>query len=605
MHHSHDDALLQFRSAADAARAERVLSRRLAGGLVALVILLYGRNVSNSVGEYNDAFNHLINSIFIYDAACHVGDVLTGPVRFYVNYYSHFPAVSLGYYPPVFPMAAAGFVALFGVSPVSVQIAVLAFAIALALFTYAWARLRFDPWWSALTATTVVTLPMLVRWGRDIMLDVPVAAMVVGAMWAFERMMRAATVRWTDALFWAVLASLAIWTKQHAVFLLPVFAVAPFIEGRIHHLKSAPLLVSGALLTLSLAVLVYVTLMIGGAAVGHSIGTSKGGVLSNPTLWISYWAWLPIIVGWPVLILATVGVGIAVTRREPFTLTLVAWVVCFYLMHSYMKAQNPRYGCLWIPAFGMLASIALHHARPWMESRMARSSRGRILALAAFALLPVYHFAWGAQLAPPFPPRYVADGAQLTSRLNPAPTVYERPRVPPSYLRAVENLADRLAPFYCLTHFPDRPGRIATNFRIALQSRLRGKYDIFSFGGIARADQVVSAAAPEKWTPAEFSAALKRWNVRFIMTETPRSSLMSENSERIESTISALLETGDYQVIARFPIRLERKPFDREVLLYERVEAMQLNPGARPPVKPRRVPMNLREAAQSEPATDQ
>lgn len=113
-------------------------------GLVALTLLLYGYGWTQSRGAFGDSFHHLINGIFVYDAARDPGAALSDPLEFGYRYYRHFPAVNLGYYLPLFAMIEALLMSVFGVSSASGQFAVLLTAVAMALFMYAWWRSRLD-----------------------------------------------------------------------------------------------------------------------------------------------------------------------------------------------------------------------------------------------------------------------------------------------------------------------------------------------------------------------------------------------------------------------------------------------------------------------------
>jgi Dolichyl-phosphate-mannose-protein mannosyltransferase len=205
---------------------ERTRVRRLAFPLVLFTLVVYGRAFVHSRGAFGDAFHHLMNGIFVFDLLREPAAALSDPLGYATSYYRHFPAMSIGYYPPVFPVIEAALMGVFGVSATTGQLTVLLMAVPLALFSFAWFRLRADPWTAAGGAALLVTAPSLVYWGRDIMLEVPVVAFMVGALWLFERLLASDRPSWALAVGWAALAALAMWTKQHAVFLVGVFALS-------------------------------------------------------------------------------------------------------------------------------------------------------------------------------------------------------------------------------------------------------------------------------------------------------------------------------------------------------------------------------------------
>src|SRR5262245_13079920 len=176
---------------------------RLTLALVLLTLLIYGRGLTRSVGEYGDAFHHLMNGIFMHDVFCDARTALADPRQFALNYYSHYPAVSLGYYPPGFAAISGALMLVFGVSGATAQLAVLLSAVALTLFAFAWFRLRFDRLWAAGGTILMISVPFLVHWGRDIMLEIPALALMMGAVWSFERLLRMDRPTWGMALIWA------------------------------------------------------------------------------------------------------------------------------------------------------------------------------------------------------------------------------------------------------------------------------------------------------------------------------------------------------------------------------------------------------------------
>jgi hypothetical protein len=227
-----------------------------------------------------------------------------------------------------------------------------------------------------------------VYWGRDIMLEVPVVAFMVGALWLFERLLASDRPSWALAVGWAALAALAMWTKQHAVFLVGVFALSA-LWARRRDLLRVPAVVSAAgLVVLAAALLVAWHLALGGLPVQQTLGggdlSSLAGRLSLER-WLFYPRELPGLVGLPLLLPAALGATWILLRREGGAAPVLTWIGLFYLMHSYNLGLAARYGCLWVPPFAALAVIGLKHVPGRLAGLPVRAS---LLALAVAVATP-------------------------------------------------------------------------------------------------------------------------------------------------------------------------------------------------------------------------
>lgn len=514
-------------------------ARRLLIALILLTVVLYGRGLTHSSGYYGDSFHHLLNGIFVHDAMHDPAESLADPIGFALNYYMHYPAVNLGYYPPVFPIIEAVLMTIFGVSAMTGQLAVFLMAVLLTLFSFAWFRLRFDPWWAATATALLISTPLLVYWGRDIMLEVPMLALVMGSIWSFERLVRTDRPTWSASMTWALLTILAIWTKQHALMVLGIFVVCTVASHRWKHLTRPSVLVATLLIAIAAAGLIKLQLSLGGDAVEDSIGTSTTQMVYrfNIRQWTSYPLVLPSIVGWPALLLAPFGLFYVFKKREQYASIILAWLIIFYIMHSYFTAQNIRYAVLWIPPFCALAVIGLRHLT--LDVRLLRE-RHWIGTLLTGAIVGLSIF-WAVQI--------------------------DVPRVPSAYQRAAEDLADRMGPFSCVSFLSDRPGRPAVCYRLAVEERQTKELSLYSFGRLLRATQLY-AASKDRWPTLHVAAAdLKRWNVKYILTEQPRELSRSDYGEEVAEIVDGVLAFGEFQILRTYPVHYPSSQIPKRTLM--------------------------------------
>ncbi len=528
--------------------------------LVLLTAMLYGRGLTQSRGVAGDSFHHLLNGIFLHDAASDAAAAISDPLRFGKDYYRHYPAVNLGYYPPLFAMTEAATMAVVGVSNLAGQLTVFIHAIAMALFAYAWFRRRLDRRWAVAAAAVLISTPLLVFWGTDIMLEVPALAYMLGAMWGFEQALRSDRPTWSSAMLCGICTALAVLTKQHAILLLPVFVVSIGLTRRWRHLLSLRIITGVTIMVIGAGAVVAMTLRIGGAAVGHTLGHTSQHVADrfNVDQWLFYMKGMPEILTWPTLALATLGLVISLRRRVPYTSPLVVWVVLFYLMHSYFKGQNLRYGCLCLPPFVLLA---VHGLKDLAPSR-------RWIGATVMALWTVATIVQG--------------------------TLVRQPGVPAAYQQAADLLAEKAPPFAILTFFPDFPGRPVTCYRLAAEKQRRAGRRFDDFGHILRAGQVLGNWR-ERWSDLDaVNAELRAWNVKYLMTELPRPVNPFAGEDVVASAVDGIIAAGAFREIHRWPAHWEEKHMPhRTLILYERREPMTFDARATWPMKLARMGITL------------
>lgn len=556
----------------------RATRAALTAVIVGATLFLYGRDLTQSAGGYGDAIHHLMNGIFFHDVLADPARSMAHPIEYGFQYYRHFPAVNIGYYPPVFPLLSGILMLVFGVSGTTGQLTVLLLAVALALFSFEWFRLRLETWWAAGATLLLMSTPLLVYWGRDIMLEIPSLAFMTGAVWAFERLLRVDRPSRRDAFMWAALTSAALWTKQTTIIVLVIYVVASVSARRWGHLRQPAVIVAVVFVTAAALALVAVTLALGGANAAQVVGGDFYPVNRFALQrWLVYPLWLPAVMGWPVLIAAGLGAVVLVARRAQapgWASTVLGWIATFYLVHSYFFGREPRYASLWLTPFCALAVLGLR-ALPFA---LPIPRRGSIIRVPVGALLLVGLIAYTVGRTAAVGQPYVSD----------------------AYQRASADLRDRLAPFTCLTFLPDRPGRSALSYRLAIEERGNRDRDIFSFGRIVRATQVLSGWR-RRWPDFQaMDRALKEWNVKYILTETPRPGRFDPE---IAEAVDGILRLGDFREVGRYPVlRIDSaRPFGvgvgrlptRTLSLYERVSPMTFNPEGAVPVRTHRIRITL------------
>ena len=203
------------------------------------LLSLRGAATNNVVDT--DAARHAMNGAYVHDMAA--GGYWRHPIQYGNQYYSHLPALSLPYHPPLFPVLESVFFWIFGVNGLSARLAV---AVAVAAGAVLFYRLIVETTGSAMVAAcAVVTFYMwriAIAVSHDVMLEMPSFAFLVAALYWIRRLDKHWSV--AEGVLFALFASAAVWTKQHALFLGGIPVAAVFLTRRWSLLKRPALWIS-------------------------------------------------------------------------------------------------------------------------------------------------------------------------------------------------------------------------------------------------------------------------------------------------------------------------------------------------------------------------
>ena len=329
--------------------------------IVFAVLLL--REIGNASIGYPDADRFMMNGVFILDFLREMP--LTRIYDFTINYYAQYPALSVGYHPPFFPLVEALFNGLLGINTWSSRLAVLAFALAGMVAWYKLTSRIFDGviafWSSLLLATT----PFLVQWGWYTMSDIPLLSMVLVTGYVFYRYTE--TDRPIYVYLAAFLFGLAVWTKQTAVFMAVWFALYVLFKGKaLVYLKRRECWLAIGIGVLMVAPLAAITIWLGKVNLAQSVGPVESNMPSRlswqnlslyPTLLATG------LLTFPVLVLGALGLVLAAWKRDARVLYFVTLFAATYLVFTYLLAKEGRYVLSWIPAFCLAATLPMFYLR--------------------------------------------------------------------------------------------------------------------------------------------------------------------------------------------------------------------------------------------------
>jgi 4-amino-4-deoxy-L-arabinose transferase-like glycosyltransferase len=206
--------------------------------------------------------------------------------------------------------------------------------------------------------------PGIAVWGRQIMLEVPSVAFAVWAAVLLQRHI-ADGRPWTLYLS-AFLLLCATYTKITTIFLFPVFALSLLVACGPTLLRERRTWIVAGLSLVGLLPVVYLTIAFGGANVQSVTGIPDAAV-SRAMLsgWIWYARQMPSQLGWPLLVLAILGVPFAVRRltRSDWVL-LGGWFLLGYLFLSSIDLKEARHALVILPVALLASGLAVEALLP-------------------------------------------------------------------------------------------------------------------------------------------------------------------------------------------------------------------------------------------------
>jgi predicted membrane-bound mannosyltransferase len=165
----------------------RSVAIRLIPYILAVFFALWGlRGVTNTDVGFFDASRHAMNGAFIHDLV--VARQFTSPIEFGRLYYSHYPATSLPFHPPLFPAIEALFFSIFGVNVFTARLTVaLAVAVSVVLFHRLVRATHDSHVISAASVLTFFSFPWSQWPANDVMLEFPSLAFMLGALYCLRK----------------------------------------------------------------------------------------------------------------------------------------------------------------------------------------------------------------------------------------------------------------------------------------------------------------------------------------------------------------------------------------------------------------------------------
>lgn len=382
------------------------------GLLFAVILCLATKGMlnENTIRMNGDMPRHLMNGALILDLLRNLP--VTDPLWYLSHYYASYPAISLGFHPPLLPLAEAPFFALFGVSIFSGRVVMIVFLLIGVIAWFKLISLVYDQKTAFLSSLLMVTNPYLIDQSRMVMTDVPALAMVILTTYLLVLFCANCRRAYGGGFLLAFLFS--ILARPQTLFMVPVYLLYLAMKRRGQPLL--PLLVSPPVVLTGVCIAAV-------AAAFIRLGThnvqwlTHGSALSHIT---SHNLLYPLIclgkyhVGMPVLAVALVSLTSGWFKKDERLTLFLAWLVCTYLQAVYLGPSEARYSFYWLPPLCLLVALTAG----------ANSNRIRTAAIMIILLLSGQQFRSAMAMDPPVTGGYLEAARYVTGELAGSTVLY-------------------------------------------------------------------------------------------------------------------------------------------------------------------------------------
>ena len=359
-----------------------------------LVILLLTLSLQWGSGAHSAAFgaepdeaSHYVTGVMIRD---YVARGLPGnPVTFAREFYLHYPRVAFGLWPPLFHLLSGVWMLAFGTDRMSIMFLLVSFTTAWAFIFYLISRRALGTIGAAVSAVLLVLLPTTQKSTSTVMLEMPLALLMLLAMAAYARYLE--RERMADAMVFGLFAAGALLVKYNALALALVPPLCVILTGK-HYLWRSRSFWLPAAVVLIIAGPWYLTMRhlgMSAADLGSHTPTTLAMLVGNAKN-------LVVVAGPVVFVLAVFGSGLMRSniRRlkndggKPYSLYVVAaaMVLAVFIFHCVTYRIYLRYFLPAAPALMLLTRPSLDYLHSLLRNRTA-------LTVATLSLLIGVHLA--------------------------------------------------------------------------------------------------------------------------------------------------------------------------------------------------------------------
>jgi hypothetical protein len=292
---------------------------------------------------WSDAPRHALNGIFLKDLIAHHPLEI---IQYAKDYYIQYPALTIGFYPPLFYIVLAAYYTIFGTSHYVAQACVATFYFGLGVSAFFLSKRWLPTLYALNVAILLMSVPEIALWGRQVMLDIPAFAwLLCSTLWFLKYI----DTNYPKYLYISyILFVCTLYTKQTLAYMIIVFTLSLIIRHGKKTIKCRELWIANVILIIAIIPLIILTVYFGQINIQQTMGSENDIQRNTIDAWVFYIINMPTQLGWPIFILAIIAVVSGLFGKHKHLWQgdnsfLVLWFVVGYFYFSAISLKESRH----------------------------------------------------------------------------------------------------------------------------------------------------------------------------------------------------------------------------------------------------------------------
>ena len=308
-----------------------------------------------TVSLHGDPPRHMMNGVFFYDL---IRDFpLTNPIEYTLQYFARYPALSLGHHPLFLGVAEVPSYAIFGISVFSARLTIVLFMVLAGIMWFLLIRMIYDEDVAFLSSLLFITTPFVVKYSQVVMTEIPTLALIIVTTYFFYKYCELHKKRYAFAFI--ITFILSVFSKPLAIFILPVFLFYFIMTKDIRTIFTKKGLIFCIIITLLLVPLIIITLKYSQMTVVWINRMIFSDIELNRFYDSIILIWRNLLT-LPILVFSLFSICLSIYLRDKRVLIFVLWIICFWLLITFLGVKKARYSIYWIPPFCLFAATAIN-----------------------------------------------------------------------------------------------------------------------------------------------------------------------------------------------------------------------------------------------------
>ncbi|GAK58830.1 4-amino-4-deoxy-L-arabinose transferase and related glycosyltransferase of PMT family-like [Candidatus Vecturithrix granuli] len=325
--------------------------------IIAIVLSSKGITDESVISMNGDMPRYLMNGVYFYDLASDFP--VSNPFAHVSRYFAKYPALSLGHHPLLLGLAEVPFYAIFGISIFSARLTIVFFLLLAALSLFFLVKRIYGNHIAFISALLFVTTPFIIEYSQIVMAEIPTIALTLFATYFFYRYCE--SERALYAFITALSLVLSLYSKQAAVFIIPIFLFYLLLHRGPKVFLRKELILASFLIVLLLIPLVFITLKFSRVNVAWVTNAGFDYKFSFANLIFSFQMLGKELLTLPVLLISLISILLSLLRKDKRSVLFFFWIISCYLSFIILGLhKNARYVIFWVPVFCVFAATLIN-----------------------------------------------------------------------------------------------------------------------------------------------------------------------------------------------------------------------------------------------------